>query len=329
MTQLAWSVKAGFGDYPTVQVVDGLVWGVPTRDDVRALDLATGEERWRFPTKEVVYAPEVTDDAVYFATSDMQLHAVSRVGAEHRWSVPMPGMLFAAPVVAGGLVVAQMQDGLVLAFDVTTGEQRWRTALEGSGLDLCRPHLRNDRLLIAHHGGIAVLELATGKRIHDLGGHRINVMLDDGAALYCFASYGLQVSVHDRESGELKKTSRLPSELVEVLNHGAVADDGVIYCAASTDRRLVAIDTKPDAPRITWLPFQPGNRLTIADGALYLASRRELAVVHVETHAVMWSAPLERIGGFIGRPIVIDDMVVIPSEAGVVAVRRPPPPVAA
>src|SRR5689334_17333164 len=120
---IAWQRKTEYGDYPSVCLRDGIVWGLQLADRIIAVDLATGTDTgWFAPTKQAVYGCEVTDDAVFF-TSGQKVYAAGRAGGESRWAVDV-GTVFAPPVVAGALVLTQLQAGPVIALDAATGAER-------------------------------------------------------------------------------------------------------------------------------------------------------------------------------------------------------------
>jgi outer membrane protein assembly factor BamB len=89
---------------------------------VFAVDLRTGEERWRLETEAAVTDAPVVDDAgVYVAQGDVR-SVETGTGAE-RWRHEVAGGA-GALAVAGGTLVATSGDGVV-ALDTGTGALRW------------------------------------------------------------------------------------------------------------------------------------------------------------------------------------------------------------
>ncbi len=65
-----------------------------SRGDLRALDVATGEERWSYSPREGTSAASIADDTVYVGTGDGRLVALKRggigvVGGRERWSLEL------------------------------------------------------------------------------------------------------------------------------------------------------------------------------------------------------------------------------------------------
>lgn len=318
--KLVWNVGAEYGDYPAVVVRDGLVYGVSVEGGSCALDLETGAERWRFATAG--YGPTVTDDAVYFA-SRRELLAVPRTGAEALWRAPLPGPVVQAPTVTDTLVLVRTIDGALLALDRATGVVRWSGTYAGHGLDLCRPVLLGDRVAVGGDAGLTVVELATGALVAAVETKSVGVLHDDGRALYSFHAGRLDFFVHDRESYEVVRTVRLDPELAgDVFNAASIVVDGVLYSASSADGEVTYVDLQLDAPRVTKLGIKSKGPVVIDRGLAYLTPAGSLCVVDLERRAVAWTAAIKT-RGQVGPPVLSDDLVIVPSEGCVLAIRRP------
>lgn len=127
----------------TPAVVDGIVYVGDWSGSVRALDAATGEERW---VAEIdgppAGSPSVTDDAVY-VSSERTTYRLARDSGEIEWSVEPNDhdwtRLYAGPTVVDGLVIQPVAGvqiavpqedydfrGNVVALEEETGEEVWR-----------------------------------------------------------------------------------------------------------------------------------------------------------------------------------------------------------
>src|SRR5690606_32459525 len=99
--------------------------------DVIALEAADGAERWRKTVgSEVLASPLVVNDLVVVRTVNGRLEALSITDGASRWSVDesVPRLTLrgtAAPVLAGGRIIAGFDNGKVLAVDPRNGEVLW------------------------------------------------------------------------------------------------------------------------------------------------------------------------------------------------------------
>jgi quinoprotein glucose dehydrogenase len=129
----------------------GLLYVITPFDQVLALDPETGDERWRFDpevAKDRDYSEAsargvaVWGDTVFFGTLDARLIALHARDGKRIWDVPVaPGVtdgnfqITSPPVVVGQTVIvgsaigdngrAEMERGVVRAFDVRTGTPKW------------------------------------------------------------------------------------------------------------------------------------------------------------------------------------------------------------
>lgn len=110
-----------------------------------ALDRQTGKIRWNTRlTSEVLSVSPVKNGIVAFRTSDGGLHGLSVQSGEILWQQirqsPVLSLRGAGvPVLAGGMVIAGFDNGVVTAFDMQNGKALWEATLsvpqEGSDLD--------------------------------------------------------------------------------------------------------------------------------------------------------------------------------------------------
>jgi len=85
----AWTHGVSTRTYPpSCPIVNGTQVFVTTYGgSVRALDLATGEQQWRFEVPSDVYAtPTVDDGTVYVGSTDRNLYAINSETGEENWS---------------------------------------------------------------------------------------------------------------------------------------------------------------------------------------------------------------------------------------------------
>jgi len=134
---------------------DGAIWGSPAVVDgtvyigsadgaVYAIDAASGEKQWAFPTDHRVEAtPAVAEDAVFVGSYDEHLYAIDAGSGEETWSRALGGLIRGSPTVADGSVYVGVgcynlacawyaddeevpENGWVYAFDAASGETEWQ-----------------------------------------------------------------------------------------------------------------------------------------------------------------------------------------------------------
>jgi outer membrane protein assembly factor BamB len=103
-------------------ISDGLVFtGSSDGHFVQALELATGEERWRYVTPHRVFSsPAIADGVVYFGCHNGFLFALDSSTGEEKWRFRTGGMIQSSPVVADGVVYVGSDDGRLYALTGTT-----------------------------------------------------------------------------------------------------------------------------------------------------------------------------------------------------------------
>jgi outer membrane protein assembly factor BamB len=124
---VAWRFRDGEREFPfyASPAASSLVV-VGGRDKrVRALDPATGKERWSFATPARVDAsPVVAGDRVVAGALSGDLYVLALATGEVLWRYAAGAPLVASPSVGGGYLVAATSDGSVLAFGPPRGRAK-------------------------------------------------------------------------------------------------------------------------------------------------------------------------------------------------------------
>jgi len=144
-----WPGVEGQHRTPTVKTVDGknvlLVWGWdgPDKEDhLRAYDVRSGKELWKYPVKtwgEGV-ASTISDGETLYLPSSQRFYALSLSGLSQGqdpvlWTTDMKtkGPDVASPVVCNGLLFMVSRHRHAACLDAKTGEVLWRQRLRGRG----------------------------------------------------------------------------------------------------------------------------------------------------------------------------------------------------
>src|SRR3989454_7473625 len=102
---------------------------------VLALNAASGEENWFFPTAgSVAASPAIAGPRLIAPSKDGNVYAINRATGTLAWQAQVDAGI-SSPAVSGGIVFvgggAFGGNGLVVALDVTTGVRRWSFAPNG------------------------------------------------------------------------------------------------------------------------------------------------------------------------------------------------------
>lgn len=125
--QEKWTVEGDAGLIKRIYATENFVYFLAYRDELVALDAATGETIWSYHTEN--WTPDflLTGDGIYFGVGNGFMHAVDAQRGEQRWKTRLD--IFRRPLEAPQLVdgmlylaVAQQQ---IFALDAVTGTVAW------------------------------------------------------------------------------------------------------------------------------------------------------------------------------------------------------------
>ena len=101
-----------------------------SRDEhLYAVDITTGQERWKFDTRGPVdSSPAIAEGVVFFASMDGILYAVDLDTGIERWMFDIGFEISAnSPAIARGvLYFASRVPGVLFVVNLHTGEEGWR-----------------------------------------------------------------------------------------------------------------------------------------------------------------------------------------------------------
>jgi len=177
-----WAIRGAGSVASSPTVVDGTCYvgsGEESTGAVHAIDVRSGEERWRIETNPVFAAPTRIGDTVYAVSSPRTLadgdqatcHALAAASGEERWTVDLEHRTaFAAPAVDHdstsvfvSSTTADFAESTLTALDVASGEERWTAEVGGPGT----PAVARDTIYVGtgrlEGGAVTALSTATGE----------------------------------------------------------------------------------------------------------------------------------------------------------------------
>ncbi|MCW3073246.1 MAG: metallophosphoesterase [Flaviaesturariibacter sp.] len=133
--KLKWKTATGASVLGAPVVQNGTVYIGGSDHHFRALDLATGKEKWQFGGVEgpITSKPVLTDSLVIFGAWDRYLYALDKTTGSLKWkwsngsSVINYSPAACIPVVRNGVVYIAAPDRYFTAIDLYSGKTLWRT----------------------------------------------------------------------------------------------------------------------------------------------------------------------------------------------------------
>ncbi len=136
-----------------------LVYAAGRDGKVRALDAATGKQRWQVDTDlELSAGPGVGYGMVVVGTSDGDVVALDAATGKPRWKARVPGEILAPPLVNPEHVIVRSVEGRLRALSASTGKEEW--VVEDT---VPRLSLRGTATPVAASGEAVVCGFDTGK----------------------------------------------------------------------------------------------------------------------------------------------------------------------
>ena len=129
--ELLWTFEAGESiDSSAAIGRDGTVYVGAYTGELIALDLDTGEVRWRYRASEQMgigeSSPAVGDGRVFVGDLAGVLHAVDAATGDPLWTYATQGEIKSSPVLVGDRVLIGSYDGYLYGLDRATGELAWQ-----------------------------------------------------------------------------------------------------------------------------------------------------------------------------------------------------------
>jgi outer membrane protein assembly factor BamB len=340
-----WRATLGDRGYAGPAAAAGSVYIIDhegTQDIVRALDLATGKERWRFAYPDAdkdnygfARATPAVDGGRVFTLSRLgKLHCLDAKTGGKAWAVDIQAefkgqapqwQYSASPIVVGNGVVVSPggPDAAVVALDKATGKPLWR----GGGSDkpgYDSPVVQGDRLLLMTGAHLAAIDLKSGKSPWSFPwktSYDVNsaapVVTDAG--IFITSGYGSGCALIAIDGGKPKEVWR--SKVVQSHMNTPIHHQGFIY--ATTDPgALVCIEAKSGAERWRTKGFGKAGLLA-ADGCLIVQDDKsgDLALVAIDPAAFKELGrvkPFQGGGDFWAPPILADRKLIARSKTELV-----------
>jgi outer membrane protein assembly factor BamB len=107
--------RYGISGQSSVAISDGLVIAGSDDGGIHAIDLATGQPAWLFPTGSPVLSSPVIVGSTIFAASGLNLYAINLTDGAGLWRFSTTDTIEASPAIANGQIYLGSRDGFLYA----------------------------------------------------------------------------------------------------------------------------------------------------------------------------------------------------------------------
>jgi outer membrane protein assembly factor BamB len=225
----------------TAAIVKGVVYVASVDENLYAIDLETGKEKWKYHGGSFKAAPSVHGDAVYVGDMDGTFHCVDAATGKKRWTFATDGEIQSGANFAGDTVLFGSYDENLYCLSIKEGKEVWKFKINGpiNGA----PAVVDGKTFVAGCDSMLhILEVEKGKELRS-----VNLDSQVGATaavvgdLLYVGTMGNEMLAINWKKGEVLWRFESPKHQA-FYSSTAVTDDLVI--AGCRDRRIWAIDRK-------------------------------------------------------------------------------------
>lgn len=311
--------NGGFDGSPVIE--DGVVYIGEGNGTLFALDLATGQEQWRFPKDDkesigFIGSAAIRNDLIYIGDLDGVLFCVDKNGKE-KWRFQVDAPITSSVNFYQDKVIFGAEDAILYCLEAATGKKIWE--FETADEIRCMPTVVDNRAFVTGCDGVLhIVDIDKGEEIAG-----VNV---ESPTLASPAVLGDQVFFGSGQMGFLavnwkqaKIDWRFPDENEIYSSPAVIKIDKTKYVIyGSKGRKVFALDG--DNKNIIWQfatkreidssPLIVGNRVVVlsGDGRLYLLNLKDGKKVFEKQFS----------GGFVSSPAAVGDQLVIATMRGTV-----------
>ncbi len=312
-----WKVTLPDGSFEATAVIDqGVVYAGCLDGNLLALDLATGEERWRFYSElGFLASAAVRDGRVYVGDTNGKFFCLEAASGSVVWSFETKAEIDNGANFYGDLVLVGSQDATLYALRAASGELAWQYQIADQ--IRCMPTVVDDRCFLAGcDGKLHVIDLTQGTSLS-----QIDIQAPTGCSpavageMVYFGTEGETVFGIAWAQAELVWAYRRQARNFPFRSSAAATAQMVVL--GGRDKLVRGLDPQTGEERWTFAakarvdssPVVVGQRVFVgsSDGRLY--------ELDLATGALRWE--YEAGGSFLASPAVAAGRLVIGNDDGV------------
>jgi outer membrane protein assembly factor BamB len=318
---LLWKYTVDKGAFEaTPAIVDGVVYIGDMDGTFYALDLQSGQPRWKFDYGKdkagFTTAAAVRDGLVYIGDMDGNFFCLDAASGEKKWKATSDSEIDSAANFYQDNVLVGSQDTTLYCFDAHTGKPQWKHQI-GDQIRCSPTVIENSCFLAGCDGKLHVIDVRSGE---ETGAVDINsptgcTPAASGDFIYFGTEGATFLCVNWKQLTNVWAWADKARGL-SIRSSAAITPQAVIF--GGRDKIVHALDPKtgdklwdfPTKGRVDSSPVVVGERVFVgsADGRVY--------GLDLKTGQQVWQ--YEAGGALVGSPAVAQGRLVIASNAGVV-----------
>lgn len=318
--ELLWTYDVGDIIESSAAIADGVVYVGGGNGDLVALDLDSGELKWKYSTGNLIgeSSPAVGAETVYIGDLGGRLHAVDRRDGTARWTFDTDAEIKSSPILVDDLLLIGSYDGHLYALEAATGAERWKAQTEGPVH--ATPAIQDGLTFVAGcDERFRAIRLSDGGQEYEIlaGAYTGASPVLDGDRAY-FGTFNYEVLALDLGERRIAWRYSDPDRSFPYYASAALSHDRVIV--GGRDKIIRAIDTRTGEAAWTFATrARVDSSAAVAGGRVYVGSNDgRLYVLDLDSGDKLWE--FETGGAITASPAIAGGRVIVGSHDGVIYV---------